>query len=328
MLVIGASDLSRLVSMADAIELMKLAFGELSAGRAEAPIRTSIHLDATNLDALTMPATVPAASALGVKLVTVGGNNAARGLPTIHATVLMADPETGAPLGLLEGGGLTALRTGAVSGAATDLLARRDAHTLVIYGAGTQAVTQALAVCAVRDIARIIVVGRDTERLARFADNVARYDAGLAGRVETTTDRTAAGEADIVCAATTSREPVFDDTDVRPGTHINGVGAYTPAMQEIPAQTVCRALIVVDQRAAALVEAGDLVIPIQQGLLSEGDVRVELGMLVHAEHPGRANDEQITFFKSVGNAVQDVVVARWALDLAAQRGVGQQVSLA
>lgn len=327
MLVIGASDLSRLVSMADAIELMKLAFGELSAGRAEAPIRTGIHLDATNLDALTMPATVPAASALGVKLVTVGGNNAARGLPTIHATVLMVDPETGAPLGLLEGGALTALRTGAVSGAATDLLARRDAHTLVIYGAGTQAVTQALAVCAVRDIARIIVVGRDPERLARFADNVARYDAGLAGRVETTTDRTAAGEADIVCAATTSREPVFDDTDVRPGTHINGVGAYTPAMQEIPAQTVCRALIVVDQRAAALVEAGDLVIPIQQGLLSEGDVRVELGMLVHAEHPGRANDEQITFFKSVGNAVQDVVVARRALDLAARRGVGQQVSL-
>lgn len=327
MLVIGASDLSRLVSMADAIELMKVAFGELAAGRAQAPIRTGMHLDAANLDALTMPATVPAADALGVKLVTVAGNNAARGLPTIHATVLMMDPETGAPLGLLEGAALTALRTGAVSGAATDLLARRNARTLVVYGAGTQAVTQALAVCSVRDITRVIVVGRDPERLARFAHNVARYDERVAGRIETTTDRTAAGDADVICAATTSREPVFDDADVRPGTHINGVGAFTPAMQEIPAQTVCRAMIVVDQRAAALEEAGDLVIPIRQGMLSEDDIRVELGMLVHGDHAGRADDDQITFFKSVGNAVQDVVVARQALDLAAERGLGQHVSL-
>jgi ornithine cyclodeaminase/alanine dehydrogenase-like protein (mu-crystallin family) len=328
MRIIGAADVWRLVPMADAVDLMAVAFGELSAGRAAAPIRTGIHLNASRLDALTMPASVPAAGGLGVKLVTVAADNPARGLPLIHATVLVVDPETGQPLGLLDGTSVTALRTGAVSGAATRLLAREDATTLVVYGAGAQAVTQVLAVGAVRSLRRVVVVGRDRSRLDRFADRLAERDEALAALVETTTDRAAAADADVICAATTSRQPVFDDGDVRPGTHVNGVGAYTPAMQEIPSATVRRALLVVDQRAAALEEAGDLAIPIAAGELSEEDVTVELGHLVNGDHPGRTSAEQVTFFKSVGNAVQDMVVARRALDLAAEQGAGQVVSLA
>ncbi|HEV2527822.1 MAG TPA: ornithine cyclodeaminase [Thermomicrobiales bacterium] len=328
MRIIGASDVWSLVSMSDAIELMATAFGELSAGRAQAPLRTGIHLDASRLDALTMPATVPAARALGVKLVTVAADNPARNLPLIHATVLIVDPETGQPLGVLDGTSITAMRTGAVSGAATQRLARPDATTLVLFGSGAQAITQALAVGAVRDLKRIVVVGRDQARLDSFAQRLAVRDERLAGLVQTTTDRTAAGDADVICAATTSRVPVFNDADVRPGTHINGVGAYTPAMQEIPADTVVRALVVVDQVEAALEEAGDLAIPIREGQLSPDAVTVELGQLVNGDHPGRTDDQQVTFFKSVGNAVQDMVVGRRALDLAAERGVGQVVSLA
>ena len=328
MRIIGASDIGSLVSMPDAIALMKTAFGELSAGRAQAPLRTGIHLDASSLDALFMPATVPAANALGVKLVTVAANNSGRGLPLIHATVLIVDPETGIPAALLDGTSITALRTGAVSGAATDLLARPDATTLVVFGAGAQALTQVLAVCAVRDITRIVVVGRSPGGLDRFRSWLDDQAPAMAAMTDLTTDRTAVAHADVVCAATTSREPVFDDHDIRPGTHINAVGAYTPAMQEIPAATIMRSLIVVDQRAAALGEAGDFVIPIRDGQLRADDVTVELGHLVNSDHPGRTSNDQVTFFKSVGNAVQDMVVARRALDLAEQRDVGQLVSLA
>lgn len=327
MRIIGAAAITELVSMPDAIALMKQAFGELSAGRAQAPLRTAIRLEASALDALFMPATVPAAGALGVKLVTVAANNPSRDLPLIYATVLVVDPDTGLPAGLLDGTSITALRTGAVSGAATDLLARHDAHTLVVFGAGAQAFTQLLAVCAVRDIRRIIVVGRSQEGLDRFAVRLRQRVPELAALVEMTTDRVAAMEADVICTATTSRRPVFDDTDVRPGTHINGVGAYTPAMQEIPTATVRRSLIVVDQREAALEEAGDFAVPIRDGDLRAEDITLELGHVVNGDHPGRTSATDVTFFKSVGNAVQDMVVARRAFDLATQRGMGRVVSL-
>ena len=327
MRIIGASDIATLVSMPDAIALMKPAFGELSAGRAQAPLRTGIHLDGSSLDALFMPATVPAANALGVKLVTVAPNNPGHGLPLIHASVLIVDPETGIPAALLDGTSITALRTGAVSGAATDLLARRDSQTLVVFGAGAQALTQVLAVCAVRDITRVIVVGRSQSGLDRLLDWLGERAPEVAALTEVTTDRAAAAHADVVCAATTSREPVFDDRDIRPGTHINAVGAYTRAMQYFPAARILREVVGVDQRAAALEEAGDFVIPIESGLLRAEDVSVELGHLVNGVHPGRTSDDQVTFFKSVGNAVQDMVVARKAFDLAEHRGTGQVVSL-
>lgn len=327
MRIIGASDITALVSMPEAIGLMALAFGELSAGRAQAPLRTGIHLDASALDALMMPATVPLANALGVKLVTVAANNPAVGLPLIHATVLIVDPQTGVPLALLDGTTITALRTGAVSGAATELLARPDAKVLVIYGAGVQAMTQILAVCAIRDIERIVVVGRSQAGLDRLHTWLTERAPELVDRTELTTDRTTARAADIICAASTAREPVFDDRDVRSGTHINAVGAYTPDMQEIPTATIVRSLIVVDQLEAALEEAGDFVVPIQRGELRSADVTVELGHLVNGDHPGRTSPEQVTFFKSVGNAVQDMVVARRAFDLAEQQGLGQVVSL-
>lgn len=328
MRIIGASAVTALVSMPEAIELMKTAFGELSAGRAQAPLRTGIHLDESSLDALMMPATVPAANALGVKLVTVAAKNPAAGLPLIHATVLIVDPDTGVPLALLDGTTITALRTGAVSGAATDLLARPDSRTLAVFGAGVQAMSQILAVCAVRPIERIIVVGRSENGMDRLRGWLTEQAPTLVAMTEMTTDRSVARDADIICAATTSRNPVFDDDAVRPGTHINAVGAYTPAMQEIPGATVVRSLVVVDQVEAALEEAGDFVMPIRDGQLSRADVTVELGHLVNGDHPGRTSQEQVTFFKSVGNAVQDMVVARKAYDLAEQGSLGQVVSLA
>jgi ornithine cyclodeaminase/alanine dehydrogenase-like protein (mu-crystallin family) len=314
--------------MPEAIELMKLAFAELSAGRAASPVRTVVEVNADPSAMLMMPAYVPAASSLGFKAVSFFGGNAGRDLPTIHALVCLFDHQTGVPLAIMEGGWVTALRTGAVSGAATDLLARADAKTLTVIGAGVQGVTQAAAVCAVRPIERIRVVDARSEAFPRYLESIRSDWPELVDLVETTTDvRGAVRTADVICTATTSKRPVFDDADVRPGTHINGVGAFTAEMQEIPPETVVRSTIVVDSVGAVKAEAGDLMIPLGQGLIAASDISRELGMVAAGLAPARTNDDEITFFKSVGNAVQDVVVARRAVDRAQESGIGTGVNL-
>ncbi len=313
--------------MTDAIELMKVAFAELSAGRAASPLRTVLPLHDGAADALYMPAYVPALGALGVKVVSVFSGNPSRGLPLIHALVCLTDPETGEPLAILDGTYLTALRTGAASGAATDLLARPGSRVLVTFGAGAQGVTQVAAVCSVRPIERVVVVDPNRDARERFRTAIEADWQDLLGRVEFSDDPRVVGEADVVCAATTSRQPVFDDADVRPGTHINAVGAYTPEMQEIPPETVRRATVVVDAVDAALAEAGDLIKPLQAGIIGREHLERELGMVAAGLAPGRRSEEEITFFKSVGNAVQDVVVARRAVDRASDEGVGMTIEL-
>ncbi len=329
MLVLTRSQVRELVPMPDAIELMKTAFAELSAGRTVSPLRTVIPLLDREGDALFMPAYVPAMDALGLKSVNVFRRNPERGLPVIHAIVSLVDPETGQPLAIMDGTYLTALRTGAVSGAAADLLARPESRVLAALGAGAQGVTQIAAVCAVRPIERVIAVDVNEAALERLGQLVRTDWPEIESRLEMSTDAAAAvREADIICTATTSHSPVFRDADVRPGTHISAVGAYTPEMQELPAETVARATVVVDAVDAALSEAGDLIIPLRDGLVSREHFARELGMVASGTVPGRTSDEEVTLFKSVGNAVQDVVVAKRAVERAREQGVGTEIELA
>ncbi|HEV2065591.1 MAG TPA: ornithine cyclodeaminase [Thermomicrobiales bacterium] len=328
MLALSGDDLKHLVTMRKAIDLVGLAFTELSQGRALAPLRTPIKVQPEGATTLVMPAFVPGAGALGVKVVSVFAGNVDRGLPTITALVAMFDQETGQPLAIMDGGFLTALRTGAVSGAATEILAREDATVLTVIGAGAQAVTQALAVAEVRRLDHINVVARSRASQERFVTTVERDWPTLAPLLRIDLDLAAAvQEADIICAATTSRKPVFDDADVRPGTHINGVGAFTPEMQEIPAETIARAVVVVDQRKAALEEAGDLLQPLHSGMVDDSHYARELGQLLSGSVTGRDRPDQVTVFKSVGNAIQDVAVGRFAIDEAVRQQVGQRISL-
>ncbi|CAN5307277.1 ornithine cyclodeaminase family protein [soil metagenome] len=326
MLVLTRSDVRQLVPMTDAIELMKLAFRELSAGRAESPLRSVVPV-AEGAVTLLMPAYVPAANALGFKVVSVFEGNRDKDLPTISAMVCLLDESTGAPMAIISGAYLTALRTGAVSGAATDLLARDDARNLVVIGAGAQGVTQAAAVAAVRPIEKITVVDLSEDSLERYRGQIAEDWPELLDRLETSSDASVVAQADVICTATTSRKPVFSDRDVKPGTHINAIGAFTPEMQELPEETVARATIVVDQVEAVLEEAGDFIIPINKGTLERRRIERELGQIVAEEAPGRTTVDEITLFKSVGNAVQDVTVARWAVERAIDTGAGQQMSI-
>lgn len=329
MLVLTRSQVRELVSTADAIELMKTAFAELSAGRTVSPLRTVIPLPDREGDALFMPAYVPAMDALGLKSVNVFRRNPERGLPVIHAIVSLVDPETGQPMALMDGTYLTALRTGAVSGAAADLLARPESRVLAAIGAGAQGITQIAAVCAVRPIERVIAVDVNEQALERLRQQLRNDWPEIESRLETTTDAGAAvREADVICTATTSRTPVFRDGDVRPGTHISAVGAYTPEMQELPAETIAQATVVVDAVDAALAEAGDLIIPLSDGLVTREHFARELGMVASGTAPGRTSDDEVTLFKSVGNAVQDVVVAKRAAERARETGVGMEVELA
>ncbi len=229
MLALTANDVRVLVPMADAIPLMKAAFADLSAGRAYAPVRTPVPTAAENGVTLVMPAAVPSVAGLGLKVVSVFPRNPAHGKPLIYALVVLIDPTDGAPLAVLDGTGLTALRTGAVSGAATDLLARPDAQILALFGAGVQAVTQARAVCAVRPITEIRVYSRTPERVTQFIAAMHETDPAIGTMMRpANTSAEALRGAHIVCTATTATAPLFNDKEIAPGMHLNAVGAYTP----------------------------------------------------------------------------------------------------
>jgi ornithine cyclodeaminase/alanine dehydrogenase-like protein (mu-crystallin family) len=328
MLIIARDELRRAVPMEEAITAVASAFGQLSSGKADVPLRPHIAIPPQEGLELVMPAYLADSGALGVKALTLFPHNVARGLPTINAVVLLFDAANGLPLALADGAYLTALRTGAASGLATRLLARGDARVLALFGAGAQALPQAWAVCVVRPIERIWIVNRTLAHAERLRDELRRFGAPIPADVRVAaTARAALAEADILCCATASPAPLFDDADLRPGTHINGVGSYRPSMQEVPAATVARARVVVDQRRAAWAEAGDLVIARDRGLIDEDHVVAELGEVVAGRIGGRTSEEQITFFKSVGNAAQDLAVAQMAYLRARQLGLGTEIAL-
>jgi ornithine cyclodeaminase len=326
--VLSQKDVRRTVSMAQAIEIVKGAFVQLSADKAVVPIRTQLEVARHEGITLFMPAYLQESDDLGLKIVSVFPHNLEMGLPTIHALVTVVDAETGRPAAIMDGTYLTALRTGAASGAATDLLARTDARVAAVFGAGAQGRTQLEAVCQVRDIEKAWIYDINREVAGKYAEEMRERGGRISGDlVVASSSSEAVREADVICTATTATSPVFADADLKAGVHINAVGAFTPEMQEIPEDTIKRARLVVDSREACWAEAGDLIIPRDKGLISETDIYAELGEIAAGTKCGRESNEEITFFKSVGNAVQDVSVAKKALEEAGRLGLGLKVEL-
>lgn len=324
MRILARADVQKSLSMKDAIAIVRDAFVQLSAHQATVPVRVPIPLQAHDGITLFMPAHLHASDALAVKIVSVHNQNPAKGVPLIHALVVVIDAETGKPLAAMEGGYLTALRTGAGSGVATDLLARHDAKVAAIFGAGTQGRTQLLAIAAVRKIERVWVYDAVKEQAEKFVQELgATFDLHIAA-----TASDAVRDADIICTATTATQPVFDGRELKPGTHINAIGAYTPAMREVDETTLTRASkIVIDHRASALAEAGDLLIAMKNGAITEANLYAEIGEIAAGTKRGRERDDEITFYKSVGNAVQDASVARAIYDMAVKNNLGTEINL-
>jgi len=326
MRILSADDVRRAVTMPAAIDAVASAFVQLSTGRATVPLRAHLQQHTHESHTFVMPALLEESSGLGLKVVSVFPHNAARhNLPVIHALVVVLDAATGQPAAVLDGSYLTALRTGAASGAATRALARHDARLLAIIGAGAQAYHQVEAVCTVRPIKRVIIVNRSRERAERLAAML--RERAIAPHIDiAASSAEALAQADVICCATSSPTPVFDDASLRPGVHINGIGSFTPQMVEVPPETVGRAYVVVDQHTAAWAEAGDLQHARGLGLLDESQT-VELGAVIAGIVPARTSDDQITFFKSVGNAVQDIAVAQLALREAERLNLGIDIDL-
>jgi ornithine cyclodeaminase len=324
--VLSSEDVRRALPMVDAIQAMKDAFRQFSAGQADVPLRSRVEVTNAGGIALFMPAYLRETGDLAVKAVSVFPRNPERSLPTIHALVIAFDAETGAPIALLEGAALTALRTGAASGAATDLLANPNGRVVCVFGSGAQGRTQLEAVCAVRPVERAWIYSLDRPTAEAMAEQSRRRTPAVEVRIAEDPAQGVA-QADVICTATTSARPVFSDGALRPGCHINAIGAYTPEMQEIDSATVARARIFVDSRRAALAEAGDLIQPIRQGLISEDSIAAELGEVIAGTKPGRVSLEEITLFKSVGLAVQYAVAAGAILRRTEAEDIGQIIEI-
>lgn len=294
------------------LDAVEAAYRDAAMGRDHSPVRSRVALPGGDL--LLMPGVREGATGASVKLVTVMPGNPARGLPTIHAIVAWFDAQTGEPLALLDGATVTAMRTGAASGVGTRLMARPDASVLAVFGVGAQAPWQVRAVMAARPIRELRVYARRPGPRADFAQAMASELGPDVRVVDAPSAEAAVRGADVICCATTSLEPVFDADWVSPGTHVNGVGAYRLDMRELPSGIFGRAACVaVDERAAALEEAGDLVAAINSGDLAE-DGFVEIGSL-EPDWASRRDPSAITVFKSVGLAIQDVAAAELAVSV-------------
>lgn len=324
MLILNAKDVKTSVPMKEAIEAMKTAYASLSNGKADVPQRIHLSIPKHSAISLFMPAYMQSESneALAVKVVSLFPQNPARGLAYIQAAVLVIESDTGRTLALLEGSTLTAIRTGAGSGASIDLMARKDSKVLAIFGAGPQGKTQLEAACAVRDIEKVFIYNPTQSKSEKFVEEMSAIHKNIQIAKN---PKEAIEDADIICTATGSKQAVFDDKDVTAGTHISAIGAYTPEMQELPIETVARSKIVVDSFATVMSEAGDIVKALKANLITEKNIYAELGEIVLGKKVGRENDNEITFFKSVGNAVQDAAAAQVALKNANAMKIGQEI---
>jgi len=323
MLVLNKKDLEELLPMEEVLDVLAIGFREVKEGKCVVPVRFHLNVEEHQGQFLFMPAYLPGLKQSGTKIVSVFPQNTSKGKPTIYATYLLSDPTTGELLALLEGATLTGLRTGGASGLATRYLAREDAKVLGIIGTGFQSFSQFKAIRTVRPIKEVWAYDVDPQRLEGFCKKLDP----LVKVHPATTPSEAVRKSDILVTSTTSKTPVFSGKDLKPGVHINAIGAFRPDMREADDETILKATIVVDTYEGCLSEAGDLLIPMGEGKLRQETIHGDLGDLVTGRKKGRGSPEEITFFKSVGFAMEDVVTAHRAYEKAIREGRGQLVRM-
>jgi ornithine cyclodeaminase/alanine dehydrogenase len=323
-LILNRSEVASVLKMKDCMDVVEAAFAELSDGTAVLPLRTAI----TPPDglALYMPAYLKKMGALACKVVTVYKNNPSKhNLPTTIGKVLLQDPETGDVMCIMDGGYLTAVRTGAASGVATKYLARKeDGQTAGIFGAGVQAKMQLWAVAEARNLKKAFVYDLSDEAVEKFIKEMSEKLNIEVFKANSPNDIL---QADIICAATSSSTPIFDGRLVKAGAHINGIGSHTPNARELDTEIIKRSKFVGDSREACFKEAGDIIIPVSEGAISESHFYAELGELITGKKSGRINNEEITIFKSNGLAIQDVATAKLVYEKALAAGIGLNVEI-
>ena len=328
-LVLDGEDVAKLLPMAECIRVMRDALAALARGDALVPLRTVMRVPGVGGFLGLMPGYISPREgkegALGMKAVSVFPGNAQRGIDTHQGAVLLFEADTGRLSALMDGAAITAIRTAAVSGVATDLLARRDAGELAILGAGVQARTHMQAIAAVRPLRRVRIWSRNPEHAATLASELRprfRFPIEAAASAEA-----AVRGADIVATVTASPEPILQRGWLKEGVHINAVGSSIPTTREIDTATMAAARLFVDRRESALAEAGDLLMPMREGAVTADHIQAELGEVIIGKNPGRRSPGELTLFKSLGLAVEDVASAAYIADRARETGAGQTVKM-
>jgi alanine dehydrogenase len=330
-LLVSHREVAGLLPMKECIETMADAFRALAIGEAQLPLRQVIPLpNSPNLLAL-MPGQLGSVtrerhrSSIGAKVITVFPGNDATPLDSHLGVVLLFEADTGTLLAIIDASSVTAMRTAAVSGLATRLLSNPEAGDLAILGAGVQAMTHLDAMRCVRPIRRVRIWSRSPERRARFVEK-ARQQFGISVEPSATVEMCVEG-ADIICTVTASRQPVLEGTWIAEGAHINAVGAALPTARELDSATVAKSRLYVDRRESALAEAGDILIPIAEGVISADHIRGELGEVLLGVVPARGSPGEVTLFKSLGLAIEDLAAARLIYEKGVALGTGVWVSL-
>lgn len=327
MRVISKDEAFQLYPMKDAVEATEAAFLAYSRGGCETPLRTCLQVG-DHGSTLFMPAST--GDSVGVKIVSVRGKNRERGLPTVPALYCDVDAATGAVSGLLDGVALTYLRTGAASGVAAKHLARENSKTVLIIGCGMQGRAALEAVKAARPSIEKVIFVDNTKEMRDSIASWASQKLGLPtvdGGSGFEAGTTAAAQADVIVTTTSSSVPVFDGKAVRKGALVSCVGAYLPDCREVDSHLITHSSVYVDTRNGALNEAGDLLIPIKEGVFSADRVIGEIGEVAAGKCRGRQSEDEVIVFKTVGSAVQDVVVGHEICLRAGQAGVGTVISM-
>lgn len=323
LLIVGSADVKRALSMSDCIDAVDKAMRALSSGGADVPLRTVMKLPGGRNFFGVMPGYLSEPQGLGTKIITIFPGNAKLGLSSHVGLVLLFDSEIGFPLAVMDAGEVTAIRTAAASAVATRALARPDAGRLAIIGTGEQAITHLEAIAQVRNLKSVRVWGRSPDKAAAFArDQGARL--GLAIEVSGSVEAAVAA-SDIVCTVTSSREPLLNGEWLQKGTHVNLVGASQQTSREADNDVVAVSRFFVDSRVSARAEAGELKHAIAAGLVTESHVLGEIGEVLNGKVVGRVGGDDITVYKSLGVAAQDMAAARVIYDRALRDSIGIRV---
>jgi alanine dehydrogenase len=332
MLILSRSDISGVLTMRDCIDAVEEGFRAMGRGDVLAPERLALSLPDGKGVALQMPAhmTLPARGqaraegALGAKIVTVFESNIDRNLEAIQSIYLLFASDTGVPLALMDGRFITALRTAATSALATKFMATSEPKRAAIFGAGPQAQFHIKAMFEVCDVQKIFITSRTMEKATALAQEAASE---FAITCEVVSPETAARESNLICACSSSPAPLFDGSLIKPGAHINAVGAFTPETRELDTLTIQRARVIIDAASAAGREAGEILIPLSEGAILPDHIKGTLADVVAGKVAGRVSDEEITLFKSCGHAIEDLVTAKLAYEKAIALGIGTEIAL-
>jgi ornithine cyclodeaminase/alanine dehydrogenase-like protein (mu-crystallin family) len=325
MLIISHSEVRELLPMRDCMEVVAEALSDLARGAGLQPLRAGILLPHRQGVLAWMPGALASGKHFGVKILSVFENAAEMGFGSHQGGVLIFDPENGRPLAMAEAGAITAVRTAAVTALATDHLARRNAVVLAILGSGTQARSHVEAMLEVRPIAQVRIWSRTRASAELLADE----ESGRCGvPIDAVSDVAAAVEgADIICTTTSAREPILPGALLTDGMHVNAVGASVPSWRELDTEVVRRSRLFTDRRESLTNEAGEYRLALREGVIDDDHLQAELGEVLIGMHPGRASDNEITLFRSLGLAVEDLAATRLVYERAVERGIGTEVDL-